>query len=392
MLNRRSFVISTATFILSQGLSGCSNDQTAFKVLLLKGSIPTQLLDEFKSQLAKGKSLNFRPEEQLQKLFDLLQIWQKKPDSPDNQKTGFNLHIPLINPAPPIIADLITLGDVWLSQAIEQKLIEPLNSQDLQAWKQLPERWQSLVKRNEKGQLDEAGKIWGAPYRWGCTLIVYDSDKFKDFGWTPTDWRDLWRKEIQGRISLLNEPREVIGFTLKKLGYSYNEADLNKVSDLKKELLALQKQVKFYDSQNYLQPLILGDTSVAVGWSGDILPILNANPNLKAIIPQSGTALWTDIWVKPKSLVATKSSQSLVYPWINFCWQAKSAMQISLLTKSASPVIFNLKPEELPQTLRDNSLLYVEQDLLNRSEFLFPISTETQKQYEELWQTMRQIL
>ena len=50
----------------------------------------------------------------------------------------------------------------------------------------------------------------------------------------------MWREELRGRISLPDSDREVIGLTLKKLGYSYNTTDLALVSDLESELEQLK--------------------------------------------------------------------------------------------------------------------------------------------------------
>lgn len=41
----------------------------------------------------------------------------------------------------------------------------------------LPPRWRQLVRRDGSGRLDPQGAVWGAPYRWGCTLIAYDEQK-----------------------------------------------------------------------------------------------------------------------------------------------------------------------------------------------------------------------
>lgn len=42
---------------------------------------------------------------------------------------------------------------------------------------QLSPRWQQLVSRDPQGRLDPRGQVWAAPYRWGCLLIAYRSDK-----------------------------------------------------------------------------------------------------------------------------------------------------------------------------------------------------------------------
>ena len=382
MFNRRSFLL-TSIIALTTGqlISGCSDRQKMLKVLLLQGSIPPQLLNDFHKTLTKGIKLNLEPKAQLTKIFSLLEDWQQQ-----NQNQEPNTLLNLLA-RKETTADLVTVGDYYLANAISQGLIQPLDTAKLKNWDKLPSSWQKLVSRNEQGEIDSQGKIYGAPYRWGNTLIAYRSDKFKALNWTPTDWQDLWRPELQERISLLDEPREVIGLTLKKLGYSYNTSNLAQVSELKSELIALQKQVKFYSSDNYLQPLILGDTWLAVGWSTDILPIIKRYSKIKIVVPKSGTSLWADLWVQPKS--ASEKSLSLRDRWIDFCWQSKAANQISLFTNAISPMLAERKPADLPKNLQTNSFISSSLAILAKSDFLYPLSSLAEKQYQSLWKEIR---
>ena len=382
MLNRRSFLLkSIIALTTGQLISGCSKRQEMLKVLLIQGSIPPQLLSDFHKTLTKGTKLNFEPKAQLSKIFSLLENWQQQ-----NQNQQSNTILNLLARTE-TTADLVTLGDYYLTNAIAQGLIKPLDTAKLRNWDKLPFSWQKLVSRNEQGEIDSQGKVYGAPYRWGNTLIAYRSDKFKALNWTPTDWQDLWRPELQERISLLDEPREVIGLTLKKLGYSYNTSNLTQVSKLKSELIALQKQVKFYSSNNYLQPLILGDTWLAVGWSTDILPITKRYSKIKIAVPKSGTSLWADLWVQPKS--ASEKSLSLCDRWIDFCWQSKGANQISLFTNSISPMLEERKPADLPKNLQTNAFINSSLSILTKSDFIYPLSSLAEKQYQSLWKEMR---
>lgn len=378
-MDRRFFLLSTG-IALSQLLAGCGGqNQAKLRVQLLKGSIPVQVVNKFRT-LNQRADLQFAPVEQLKDLFTQLQSWKqdKKADEPQ-----FQLPLPFIKSQQIVHSDLVTLGDYWLAQAIEQKLIQPLDPTKLKQWLALPSRWQELVRRNAQGQLDAGGKVWAAPYRWGNTVIAYNKDKFKSLGWTPTDWSDLWREELRDRISLLDQPREVIGLVLKKLGKSYNTENLNNVPDLEKQLRALHYQVKLYSSDTYLQPLILGDTWLAVGWSTDVLRVMQRYPEIAAVVPQSGTALWADLWVRPTGSV---SSTSLEEQWIDFCWTPQIAQQISLQTKATAPIPVTLKPADIPETLR---LLLFDPEIFQRSEFLLPLSKTTMQQYQSLWQTIR---
>lgn len=384
MLSRRSFLMSLSAMLLAQGVSGCSNNGESLTVRLLKDSIPPQLLKAFREQLTSRTGLDFKVEAQFADLYELLKGWQVEEEEGESN----NGLIPLLNRQKNAIADLVTLSDYWLTLAIQEKLISPLPVEQLSGWEQLPARWQQIVTRNEQGQLDPNGQIWGAPYRWGGTLIAYRRDIFEELGWIPTDWSDLWRPELRDRISLLNQPREVIGLTLKKLGYSYNTLDLAAVPNLKEELFALHEQVKFYSSNAYLQPLILEDTWVAVGWFSDIVPIQKRYSNIGAVIPTSGTALWTDIWVQPASIA--ENPLPLSTQWIDFCWQSKSASLIALFTSASSPILLEMDELDLPKDLRNNPLLRPNPQMLERSDFLFPLPQEILEEYQALWVEMRE--
>jgi putative spermidine/putrescine transport system substrate-binding protein len=360
------------------------------QVHLLNRSIPPQILNEFRQQLqqsARDANLNFTPEPQLQALFTLLQTWQQQAQASDRLGAGERRS----SGGAADIADLVTLGDGWLTQAVRQRLIQPLEPNQLQNWSQLPQTadWQSLVRRNTQGQPDPNGQVWAAPYRWGTTVIAYRQDIFQQRGLTPpTDWNDLWRSDLSRRISLLNQPREVIGLTLKKLGRSYNTADLSRVPGLETELRGLQQQVKLYSSDAYLQPLMLGDTWVAVGWSTDVLPLMQRSRQIAAVVPRSGTALWADLWVRPTT--APIASLALAQEWINFCWQAPISQQLSLLSWAASPMLLTTNSAELPAALREQPVLLPAADILANSEFLQPLSDAAINQYRSIWLRLRQ--
>ncbi|MEA5509652.1 extracellular solute-binding protein [Crocosphaera sp. UHCC 0190] len=385
MVSRRSFLISTGTVALGQLLSGCGDSGQDLRVLLLQGSIPPQLLTAFRQQLSSQPSLSFTPQAQLKELFELLETWQGK----DAKKTGLWRDlpkIPIINPKEPPISDLVTLGDAWLAEGIQKGLIEPLELADVPNWQKLPSRWQRLVKRDQQGNIQENGQIWGAPYRWGTTLMVYQEDKLD---WEPTDWHDLWDERLRDRITLLDQPREVIGLTLKKLGQSYNTKDLASVPRLKSELLSLQKQVKYYSSRHYLQPLLVGDAWLSVGWSNEILPLIAKNRGLKAVIPASGTAIWSDIWVKPKAKTGKLELSKSAKQWLDFCWQPQAADLISLFADGASPMINTIDKNQLSKEVQDNPLLLIKPEIFDKCEFLEPLPDKVQAEYLNLWKEMR---
>ena len=385
-LSRRHFIQLSVAIASAQLLGGCSNAGAKFEILFLENSIPPQLIKGFERVYGKPHQVKFKPETQLSQIFELLVKLSNQKNSEPKSENGFAK----ILGKSVIYPNLTTLGDSWLGSAIANNLVRPLTIKEIANWQKLPNSWQQLVRRNSQGYSDNEGKIYGAPYRWGSTVIAYNRDQLDQLGITLTDWQDLWQPELRDRISLLDSPREVIGLTLKKLGRSYNSKDLD-LPSLETELLALHRQAKLYSSDHYLEPLILGDTWAAVAWSADILPLLKRYPEIGFIIPQSGTSLWADLWVKPQfQTIEEEDSTTVIEEWINYCWEPQAAKQISLFTDGISPILAALKPDELPPDLQDN--LFLNSEVLNsdKSEFLLPLPANTERQYQDLWLKIRQ--
>ncbi|HEY9807597.1 MAG TPA: hypothetical protein V6D04_13585, partial [Candidatus Obscuribacterales bacterium] len=161
-------------------------------------------------------------------------------------------------------------------------------------------------------------------------------------------------------------------------------------------------QVKLYSSTNYLQPLILGDTWLAVGWSTDVLSLMRNNRQIAAVVPQAGTRLWAELWVRPASKTtmpqtsatakdkpATTTTPSLLEQWLDFCLQPQTAVQLSLLSQAASPTLLNLDRTTLPKALQKQPILLPEASVIQKSDFLSPLSEKAIAEYQALWLAVR---
>jgi len=376
-MKRRSLLVGSGALLLASALSGCQGANVPLlPVALLEDSVPPILLSELEEALTEQIRLRVVPIDTLSRMYDLLQR---------GGVPAVSLLRRLFQWQSPPPSQLATLGDGWLTSAIRENLIAPLEVEELAGWERLPEMWRSLVRRDDQGLMAEDGQVWGAPYRWGMLAIVYRKDHFPEE--PPRDWDVLWRDDLARRIALPNRARAVLGLTLKYLGHSANATDLDRRSDLPAALAALNQQVRLYSSDAYLQPLVLGDVSLAVGWTTDILPVLKRNPRLAAVIPASGTLLTADLWVKPRAEVSPVEEEVL-QNWIEFFWRPVNAVRLSLLSPAASPVVITQR-EGLPDSLRSNPLLLPIPSILNESEFLLPLTPAIAETYSELWQQMR---
>jgi putative spermidine/putrescine transport system substrate-binding protein len=169
------------------------------------------------------------------------------------------------------------------------------------------------------------------------------------------------------------------------MGQSYQLENLVERQDvfatLTQELKSLNSQVLTYSSDNYLKSLLADDTFAAVGWTSDMHKAQRQNPNLRVVIPQDGTSLWSDLWVIPKGEAAISAAE-----WMNFCLTPEIAAQITSLTEAISA---SSELDQVPASVKADPIKFFSQDILAKSELIAPLSPSTLTQYKDLWTKLR---
>jgi putative spermidine/putrescine transport system substrate-binding protein len=349
------------------GLGGCGRGAAGLglEVSALAGTVPPQLPGQF--QRRGGEAVRVRPVMQLEGLFRELE--QGGPGA----KAGA----------------LTMVGDGWLAAAIARGLVGPLDVAGRPGWRSLGERWRRLVWRDRSGRLvplgESSGQVWGAPYRWGTTVLVYRRDRLERMGGPLADWQDLWRPQLARRVALLDQPREVLGAIAKGLGGSYNAADPAAIAGFSDRLRTLRSQVLSYGDRDYLQPLLLGDAWVAMGWSHEVLPALERHRSLGALVPVGGTALWADLWVRPAG--AAESAAAL--DWIEFGWDGSVSRQLAEVGAGLALQDLEGGADLPPETTATRRSLRPTAATLAQSEFLEPLDRAARDRYGNLWADLR---
>ncbi|WJX93984.1 hypothetical protein P8452_75451 [Trifolium repens] len=363
------------------------------KVVALRGSIPPSWIKDFINSQGKRMKFKVKYHESLESIFSDLSI----PFTKQNHGPTYTL-----------AADIVGIGDSWLKFAIKKAIIEPIKDVEDQEWfKSLADKWKVYLRRNSEGEMDPEGDIWAAPYRWGCMVIAYKTNQFQNHKLAPIeDWTDLWRPDLAGRISMVNSPRDVVGAVLKYMGASYNVNDINLEVNggrdaVKHNLALLAKQVRLFDSENYLKAFGVGDVWVAVGWSSDIIPVAKRMSNVAVIVPKSGASLWADLWAIPAaSRIQTsklggrvRGPSPLIHQWIEFCLQSARALPFKQeVIPGASPPLLQGHSTNVPLELTkgrprlDTNLIdgAPPPGILERCEFLEPLSNSAVSDYHWL--------
>ncbi|MBG1265212.1 spermidine/putrescine ABC transporter substrate-binding protein [Nostoc sp. WHI] len=218
---------------------------------------------------------------------------------------------------------------------------------------------------------------YSIPFNWGTTGLIYNSEKIKD---APKDWEYLWQNQekLKKRITLINDVREVMGATLRMLGYSYNSKNEAEIKEAYEKLKLLKPAIARFDTDAWQNQILAGDLLLAMCYSADAVRISQENPKLKYVIPRSGSSLWTDTIVIPK----TASNLAGAYAWINMILQPEVAAQITERLNVSTPNSAGF--EQLPKRIQNNANLFPSESLLKNCERVTPLG-QFEEIYERYW-------
>lgn len=218
---------------------------------------------------------------------------------------------------------------------------------------------------------------YSLPFNWGTTGFLYNSEKLKT---PPEDWDYLWQnqEQLSKRMTLMNDVREVMGAVLRMLGYSYNSKDENEIKQAYEKLKVLKPALATFTTDAWRNQILAGDLLLAMCYSSDAVKISKENPKLKYVIPKSGSSLWTDTIVIPKTAPNIEGA----YAWMNLMLLPEVAAQISQRLSLSTPNRVGF--EQLPKKVQDNSSLFPSESILDKCERLAPLG-QTQEVYERYW-------
>lgn len=164
---------------------------------------------------------------------------------------------------------------------------------------------------------------FGVPYAVTYTGFAYVKDKIPD-GADPASWAILGNPALKGRISLLDDIREVVGAGLMYLGYSVNSTNAAEIDAAVEQILKWRSNVRKFDSESYKTEVASGATWLGHGYSTDITQVIvgdeeagaPARDDIGFALPKEGFAIAFDEMV----LASGSKNKDLAYVFINYMY------------------------------------------------------------------------
>lgn len=201
----------------------------------------------------------------------------------------------------------------------------------------------------------------GVPYTLNYTGVAYRKDKVLDI---EQSWAIFGRKDLRGRMTMLNDPRDALGAALVYLGYSPNSIDKEQINKAADVLIAWKKNLAKFESEQYKNGIASAEYLVVQGYNGDILQVIEENDNVAFFLPKEGTLIACDYMVIPDHAVHI----DLAHAFINFLCEPSVAAANIQATFYSSPNrgAYLL----LDDKLRNNPALFPPKEILQKSELV----------------------
>ncbi|HEX5088648.1 MAG TPA: spermidine/putrescine ABC transporter substrate-binding protein [Nocardioides sp.] len=271
----------------------------------------------------------------------------------------------------PINRDMIIMTDWMAARMIDLGWIQKLDAS------KIPNCHANLIKplQNRPWDPDLERHV---PWQSGMTAIAYNA---KETGEVKSFEELITRPDLKGRITLLTEMRDTMGFMLKVVGADpekFTDDEWHNAID-KLQSVVSAGQVRAFTGNEYIQDLAAGNIAACEAWSGDVIQAQVDNPDIKFVTPEEGLMLWSDNMMVPN----LAEHQANAEAWMNYYYQPDVAAKLAAWVNYICPVEgAREEMEKIDPDLVENPLIFPDEETLAKTMSFMALDEKQITQYE----------
>ena len=227
--------------------------------------------------------------------------------------------------------DIIVPSNYFVPRLIESGLVQKLDRSKIPNFDNVMDQF--------KDPGYDPGAEYTAPYQWGTTGLIYNTETFPD---AEPSWSLMFDPEVNSDypFALIGDGQVATGAACAYLGKSYDCSDPEDWKEAAKLIIETKHRDNFSgftDGTPALQQLSRGVAHVGMTFNGDYLLFADEDPeafkNLKFVVPKEGAEMWVDSMMIPSQA----PNPDLAHKFINFILDAEVGAQLSNYNYYASP-------------------------------------------------------
>jgi spermidine/putrescine transport system substrate-binding protein len=235
----------------------------------------------------------------------------------------------------------------------------------------------------------DPANAYSVPYAYSVTLIGYNRERLAALG-VPTDsWAAVFEprhlQKLRGKVTVLDDQRELFGAALRYLGHQVNERDEARLKQARDLILRAKPFWAAFNASSYIKELTVGNIWLAHGYSNDMFQAqadarrARRPFSIGYSTPREGAILSLD------SMVIHRSGRrpDLAMAFIDFMLEGRNSADLTNLIGSGNPNADAMR--YIDPAIRDNPAVFPDAALQARMEMLRDHDRATRRLMNRLW-------
>jgi spermidine/putrescine transport system substrate-binding protein len=223
----------------------------------------------------------------------------------------------------------------------------------------------------------DKNRDYSVPWQSGLTGIAYNA---KYTGEVKSMKELLTRADLKGKVTLLSEMPDTMGFMLKIVGADpadFDDDDWAKgIDELEKAVSA--GQIRRFTGNDYVDDLNAGNIVACEAWSGDVIAMQFDNPDIKWVVPEEGLMIWADNMLVPNKADHKANAEALM----NYYYEPEVAATLAAWVNYICPVEGAQEAmKKIDKSLVDSELIFPTPEFLAQTTIFQELDEKTRRTY-----------
>lgn len=263
--------------------------------------------------------------------------------------------------------DIVFPSNSFLPPMREENLLAPLDHALLPNLAHLEPQFQNPAW--------DPGLRHSIPYMLGSTGILYNRTAAPGV----QGWSDFWTDRFGRRVTMLDDAAEVLGASLRKLGYSVNATAREELESAREEAIRMKRLLRAFISAEVRDQVVAGDVIMAQIWAQMGRLACNERADLAFAHPAEGYPLYADNVV----ILRESKRPELAHEFLNYLLRPEVSARIAQAVTTATP---NAAARALlPPEIREDAILYPPPETLARGEWFEAMPAGAQRLRDRIW-------
>ncbi len=254
---------------------------------------------------------------------------------------------------------------------IKLDLLSKMDFKDLDTYKNIDSKY---FIANE-----DPDREYCIPYQWGTTGLIYNIESTG--GVKITSWDQIFNPpaELDGKISMLNDIREVIGAALVYNGFSINSTDPKELKVALETIKKAKPHWAAFINDGVAEKVVNGDIAVGQYWSGSAMQGALQKPDkVFYVIPKEGANKYQEMMCVLKTAPNKENALKFMEYYMRPEVAAKNTDWLLNGTTNKNAV------ELLDPKLKNNENAYPPEDVFARLQLLRDVGPAMEL-YDNVW-------